>query len=50
MWGSTRTEQTIVNLQLDEIQPNIYQPRKDFDDESLDDLTNSIKNYGVCNQ
>ncbi|MGI6423787.1 MAG: nucleoid occlusion protein [Tepidanaerobacteraceae bacterium] len=47
MWGATRTNLNIVNIPLDEIQPNIYQPRKDFNDNSLDDLTNSIKSYGV---
>lgn len=47
MWGTSRTNLNIVNIPLDEIQPNIYQPRKDFNDESLDELTNSIKSYGV---
>ncbi|HHX24331.1 MAG TPA: nucleoid occlusion protein [Thermoanaerobacterales bacterium] len=47
MWGATRTNLNIVSIPLDEIQPNIYQPRKDFNDNSLDDLTNSIKSYGV---
>ena len=47
MWGGSKDNLSIVNIPLDEIQPNIYQPRKKFDDETLDDLTNSIKNYGV---
>lgn len=47
MWGATRTNLNIVSIPLDEIQPNIYQPRKDFNDNTLDDLTNSIKSYGV---
>jgi len=47
MWGSPRSNLNIVNIPLDEIQPNIYQPRKNFSDESLDELTNSIKSYGV---
>ena len=44
---AARTNLNIVSIPLDEIQPNIYQPRKDFNDNSLDDLTNSIKSYGV---
>ena len=46
MWQPGRTL-NIVSIPLDEIQPNIYQPRKDFNDNTLDDLTNSIKSYGV---
>ena len=34
MWRVSRSNHNIVNIPLDEIQPNIYQPRKDFDDES----------------
>ncbi|AEE92731.1 Nucleoid occlusion protein [Tepidanaerobacter acetatoxydans Re1] len=47
MLGISRSSLSVVNIPLEEIQPNIYQPRKDFNDESLDELTNSIKSYGV---
>jgi len=47
MWGESKDNLSIVNIPLEDIQPNIYQPRKDFDDGTLDDLTNSIKSYGV---
>lgn len=47
MWGGSRENLNIINIPIDEITPNIYQPRKEFDDNTLDDLTNSIKSYGV---
>lgn len=47
MWGTSRSHFNVVNIPLDEIQPNIYQPRKTFNDESLEELTESIKSYGV---
>ena len=45
--GETKAE--IINNQLSvtEIIPNRYQPRKNFDEENLNDLTNSIKERGV---
>ncbi len=45
--GETKVESKINKLSLSEIIPNKYQPRKNFDDESLNDLTNSIKERGV---
>lgn len=45
--GVSRSNLNIVNIPLNDIQPNIYQPRKDFNDSTLDELTNSIKSYGV---
>lgn len=47
MWGDRKSTLNIINIPLEEIKPNAYQPRKEFDDESLNDLTNSIKSYGV---
>lgn len=47
MWGDRRPALNIINIPLEEIKPNAYQPRKEFDEESLNDLTNSIKTYGV---
>ena len=40
-------ESDIKEIPLSEIRPNPYQPRKTFDQESLDELATSIKNYGV---
>ncbi len=37
----------IVNIDISLIKPNKNQPRKEFDDESLEELKHSIKNYGV---
>ncbi len=44
--GETKVEKK-NNLSLSEIVPNKYQPRKNFDKENLNDLTNSIKERGV---
>ncbi len=41
------TENDVIEIPLSEIRPNPYQPRKTFDQESLDELATSIKNYGV---
>ncbi len=45
--GETRVEDKTNNLSLSEIIPNKFQPRKNFDENSLEDLTNSIKERGV---
>ena len=37
----------IVELNLDELRSNPYQPRKNFDEDSLQELANSIKEHGV---
>lgn len=39
----------IVYLRTDELTPNPVQPRKRFDDESLEELSVSIKSYGILN-
>ena len=38
---------SITKLKINEIEPNVNQARKIFDDESIEDLANSIKEYGV---
>ena len=43
----TATNEEIVELDLFDLRPNPYQPRKVFDDEALMDLSNSIKEHGV---
>ena len=45
--GETKVETKTNKLPLSEIVPNRYQPRKNFDEENLEDLTNSIKERGV---
>ncbi len=45
--GETKVETKTNKLSLSEIVPNRYQPRKNFDEESLKDLSNSIKERGV---
>ena len=45
--GETKVESKTNNLSLSEIKPNRYQPRKNFDEEMLKDLVNSIKERGV---
>lgn len=41
------TNEEIVELNLNDLRPNPYQPRKVFDDEALNDLASSIKEHGV---
>lgn len=41
------TENDIKELPIDEIRPNPYQPRKSFNEDALQELAESIKNYGV---
>ena len=38
---------TIVNIPLDQIEVNPWQPRKDFDENALQELSDSIKLYGL---
>ncbi len=41
------SEEDIVSIPLDEIRPNPYQPRKEFNEEALKELSDSIKVHGV---
>ena len=45
--GETKVEETRNHLPVSEIVPNKYQPRKNFDEENLKELTNSIKERGI---
>ena len=45
--GETKIETNTNKLSLSEIIPNKYQPRKNFDEENLNDLSNSIRERGV---
>ena len=40
-------KEEIVNIKLDELRSNPYQPRKVFDEEALQELASSIKEHGV---
>ena len=40
-------EMTQVQIPLNEIRPNPYQPRKHFDQEKLNELAQSIKEHGI---
>ncbi len=39
--------ENVVFIQLDEIKPNANQPRTIFDEDALQDLTNSVRTHGV---
>lgn len=41
------TNEEIVELSLNELRSNPYQPRKNFDEKALTELANSIKEHGV---
>jgi ParB family chromosome partitioning protein len=47
--GAAESEKTerIIYLTLDKIKPSPFQPREDFDHQSLEELTQSIKEQGV---
>ena len=45
--GDSKTETNINKLSISELIRNKFQPRKTFDKENLDDLTNSIKDRGI---
>lgn len=37
----------IIQIDIDKVIPNIYQPRKYFNEESIEELSESIKQYGI---
>ena len=45
--GETKFESNKNQLQISDLTPNRFQPRKIFDEENLNDLTNSIKERGI---
>jgi ParB family chromosome partitioning protein len=47
IYGSSSSEEATNELLLADIDPNIDQPRKEFDDDALAALVESIKNHGV---
>lgn len=42
-----KENEVIEKLKITEVEPNRNQPRKNFDEEALDELSESIKRYGV---
>lgn len=42
-----KTNDGIIDISLDELRPNPYQPRKVFDEQALNELAESIKEHGV---
>lgn len=40
-------EKTILQVPIEDIIPNRFQPRLSFDDASLSDLASSIKQHGI---
>ena len=45
--GETKVESQKNHLSISELTPNKYQPRKIFDEDNLEDLTNSIRERGM---
>ena len=45
--GDTKVDTSINKLSISELVRNKYQPRKSFNQENLDELTNSIKERGI---
>lgn len=37
----------IININIDKVIPNIYQPRKYFNEDAIEELSQSIKQYGI---
>ena len=44
---STTPKEEIVELPLDDLRSNPYQPRKNFDQQALEELASSIKEHGI---
>ena len=44
---TTPNQRTVKEIELEKIKPGRFQPRSNFDDGKLEELTNSIKNHGV---
>lgn len=42
-----KKSETVMDLKIDEVSPNKDQPRKEFDEEKLEELANSIKEHGI---
>ena len=45
--SEAKNNNSIVEISLSQLRPNPYQPRKNFDEESLKELSDSIREHGV---
>ena len=43
----SQSTDSVQKVQTDSIRPNRYQPRREFDEKSLNELAESIKSYGI---
>ena len=44
---TTETERDVKKIKITQIEPNKTQPRTDFDEEKLEELADSIREYGL---
>lgn len=44
---SQEQSDAVIELKINEVEPNVNQPRKKFDDDKLEELSESIKEHGV---
>lgn len=44
---NSKTKESIFLIEIDRIKKNPYQPRRDFSEEALNSLTDSIREYGI---
>lgn len=47
MNNNTQTDNKVIQVPIEDIIPNRFQPRLTFDNKSLEDLANSIKQHGI---
>lgn len=45
--NSTENEEKLVTIDIDQVKPNKKQPRKQFDQDKMSELMNSIDQYGI---
>lgn len=45
--GTPKTGESIFWIEIEKIQPNPFQPRREFEENALASLADSIKNYGI---
>lgn len=46
-YDQKKTQESIFHIEVEKIKPNPYQPRKNFDEESLKELAASIREFGI---
>lgn len=45
--NSTETDEKLINIDIDRVKPNKNQPRKQFDQDKMSELMDSIDQYGI---